>query len=138
MLPHSRIYASIVPARLECPACRRLIVFGYNQRDVKAFHIPTHRITCPSCRSVFTLGMLVWSSPAGFHHGEGPPDVTPSQRQIAELRQYTGGFWLSERYRYGEPAHRIIEAGCTCWPLPWRVGCPVHGGQAMGINPEQV
>lgn len=137
MPPSSRFYAIIESGRMECPKCGRILLWGTGRTapDQKDWNPICSVIRCRQCETRYALGVVAWPVGNGPRKidTEGrlpaPVDQQMTLRQIAEVRQRTGGFWARSP-RGGEPTSPVnvyIEAGCTCDPLPWREGCPVHG-----------
>lgn len=122
---------------MECPKCGRLLLWGVGagHPDQRWWSPVTSQLTCSRCLTVYTLGLIAWPSGKGKGAGRGLPiDQQPTIRQLAEIRQRTGGFWAKTTHRGAEAVNRYVEEGCCCDPLPWRVECPVHG--QIGISEE--
>jgi DNA-directed RNA polymerase subunit RPC12/RpoP len=140
MAPYTRLYATLSPLRLECPACARLILFGKRDPHQLSYDKLTSILRCPHCGRTFQLGLLVWDLPPRSHRNI-PEDTRPDLRQIAEIRNYGRGFWAKERRGLKAekvaPVNRYVGAECACWPLPWRENCPVHGGQGYALELEE-
>lgn len=131
MIPHIKLYASIVPARLECPWCATIIQFGTNMRHGKDYDAPRSRLFCANCRRSYYLGIVLWNAGKG-RSGAGPPDVVRGPEHLAELRRYAGGFWTKQPYEKETTIHIYENAECICPPLPWRAECPIHGSILKG------
>lgn len=131
MIPHVKLYASIVPARLECPKCSTIIQFGYGNVHHAYYDSPRSRVMCPSCRKGYYLGMMIWNAYLG-RSGDGPPDVVRGPEHLSELRRRAGGFWTAERYVKETPINRYEDVECSCAPLPWSAACPIHGSILKG------
>ncbi len=144
--PYSPIFATLLPLRLECPACGRLLLLGPTLPHAKWFDPLRARLTCmPPCGKTYYLGMLIWDAEGRRGGGmpKPPVDVVPTRRQLAELRQYVGGFWPEERREKrgpvegtSGPVNRYLGEGevCVCAPELWRADCPVHGGAQIGLR----
>lgn len=127
---HLRIYATLDPLRVECPACGLLILFGLGGR--KGTRSPHRKywdrlasvLICPGCEAKWRLGMVLSPAPRGGVR-QPPADQIPSAAQLIELRRDAS---YVDRQRWGDPMNQFEEEGCTCYPQPWRAGCPVHDG----------
>ena len=128
-VPPARLWAQLVPARLECPACGCLIWFGSGGPAAhrRAYNRHTSRLTCPACQKVYVVGVLLWNVPEG---GRSPrerhPDHELTLKQAAKARQLVG-FSTSLIARANDPVNRYLSGECCCWPLGWREECPIHG-----------
>lgn len=147
MDPHTPIYASLVPLRVECPFCGRIILFGKwgrastrNVRDLKAYD-PYHSVLiCPDCRHAYYVGLVLWDAPSVRDKGERlrdvAPGVRPTRKQLAQIRLRGGatkGFWMDEGHVRGEPVTVYEPGECTC--LLGRVReCPKHGPGNLPIE----
>lgn len=158
-LPASRFYAVPLAGRMECPQCSYLIIWGVGQQksrtDQRYWNPVGSVLTCPQCKKVYHLGLLAWPGGSRVTTAlEGTPsDQVPNLRQLAELRQRTGGWWVRgsgvtlgttiknrpDLVRKGrkasDPVNRYIPEGCTCGDLLWSASCQVHGG--LRISPSR-
>lgn len=135
MIPASPFYGTIFPPRMECPQCRRLILFGRGQPHATYANPITQTVQCPWCKRSWSVGLIV--SPAPRTGGQSmagrvPSDAVPNLRQLAELRTYLPAFLLEEVRKGADPVNRYLDGECCCWPLPWRQECPIHGGLRLG------
>lgn len=134
-----RLYATLRPARVECPACGTLIAFGsagHLAPHRTAYDPRTSRLKCPECGKVYYVGILLWDAPLGGKPIP-PPDTIANRQQLLTLRAYAGGFWRPGARRSRDVVNAYVRAVCECPPLPWRAECPIHGMRTVKREPEE-
>jgi hypothetical protein len=140
-LSASPFYALLEAGRMECPTCGRMLLWNPKYprakgRSTKAndrdWNPISSTILCPKCGTRYQLGIIAWPlrpqqpTPIAI-----PPGQRATLRQLAEIRQRSGGFWSRTYRKVEEPINRYVPEGCTCAPLPWRRECTVHGGLTL-------
>lgn len=127
----SPFYAIPEAGRMECPHCSRILIWGNGaKRPDQRYWWPLSSILeCSGCHRRYQLGIIAWPLLRGVEPGYEtlPPGQKGTMRQLAEVRQRTGGFWSRRPRVKGEGTNRYVAEGCCCAPLPWRPECPVHG-----------
>jgi len=96
----------------------------------------TSRLCCPHCHRIFAVGLLLYS--VGQSAPQAPADQRPTWKQLLELRQTTGAFYLDgPLVRGAEPLNILVESACTCAVGHVSSGCPVHGWDTPADEPEE-
>jgi rubredoxin len=116
MTPHpdlvgaQRFFARVRSFDLECPHCGLVYRIRKDTRP-NVWNPRTARFCCldrdaGGCQRSYVIGVLAWPVEiGGGHMGNVPPaDQVPGPRQLAQLRQEAGGWWLTDEYRHrGRP-----------------------------------
>ena len=124
-LDASRCYGRALRGQLECPQCTNLLSWpGPGWNSVMG------TMQCKRCGRVWIIGLLVWESVQTGRPDRPPPNDHYSLRSAAASR--AGAMWMRQMLpRRGALVNKLVTS-CTCAPLPWRLDCPVHGGQVGG------
>lgn len=152
--PSSRFYALIESGRMECPKCGLLLLWGSPRLTENRDWNPVGSlIRCHRCLAVYQLGVVAWPAARGGGGPSEPIDQVATVRQLAELRQRSGGFWVrgagvpagatiknrpdkKRKARLSiDPVNVYVGEGCCCAPWPWRSECPVHGRAGVDQEP---
>lgn len=106
--PHPREYAQRFFAKVhaftaECPSCGHVVsVRQRNQHgstSIAIYEERSARWQCKECGRIYVVGMLAWPCPRGSGAAAPPDDQVPGPRELAQLRDDGGGFWLPEAYK---------------------------------------
>lgn len=152
-LPHppadaTRFFGRVTAATMECPRCGTVLHLAdggrqairrarrHHRSPAAGWNPLTSRLECPACELVMLIGLLAWPVGRGGTHGAQtvPRDQVPNERQLSQLRQEAGGWWMPQetrkpRYR---PDDSNITAACICRPGAENTTaqdpeCPIHG-----------
>lgn len=112
LTPGTRTFAQLRAGALACPACGHVITFASTPNRIrkdprlKRSAAPLRavvwdpfcqRIRCRQCGRRWQLGIWIQSLRHGVKRRPAP-DVVPTLRELAELRQAAGGLWSTEEY----------------------------------------
>jgi len=162
----TRFFARLDHFECECPSCGRLIIPSKNDwanalsraraTDLQTaparaksrkhwdltWNPVTQRVKCEGCGRRFVAGLLLYSVPPGSKVPlDPPPDVIPTVRELAVLRQHAGGWWATTTYERGGHVNVVVTSPCVCPENGWAERCPVHGDPTLaavqGVNVRQ-
>jgi hypothetical protein len=113
----TRFFARIERAILECPRCGK--VYQVSSRSPSPNWDPmTARFTCTNkstggtCGRTYVLGLVAWPIiPTPKVASATPRDQVPNERQLVQLRQEGGGWWLAKEA--GQRSIRPEETNLT-------------------------
>jgi hypothetical protein len=143
--------------RAACPRCQSLILIlpvqtkSRRQVSHRKWYDRVHQVVqCPRCHVSYQVGLLFYPYLVGANR-RTPLDVQPTKRELAELRNLAGGWWMRDEVARTTSAvqigstHGLVEIPavnlyvpepCTCAPLPWRASCAVHGSEVVGPDDQ--
>jgi hypothetical protein len=111
-LPHpeylraQRLFARALAFDLECPYCG-LVYRIRATTNPRTYNPRTAIFYCngkAGCRRSYVIGLLVWPKGRGAGAGTPPTDQVPGPRQLAQLRQEAGAWWMTDEYKHkGRP-----------------------------------
>ncbi len=103
-----RFFARVRSFDMECPHCG-LVYRVRKDTNPTIWNPRTALFTCldrrmGGCKRTYVIGMLAWPKGRGSGSGAPPADQVPGPRQLAQLRQEAGGWWMTDEYKHkGRP-----------------------------------